>query len=52
MKVKSKALKEERLFNLLNGKQIGELAEACRKSKTFIKKRSYKCVLSYIDECF
>lgn len=51
MKAKGKALREERLFNCLTGKQIGELAEACRRSKTFLKKRSYKWVLSYIDEC-
>jgi len=51
MKAKGKALKEERLFNCLTGKQIGELAEACRRSKTFLKKRSYKWVLSYTDEC-
>ena len=51
MKVKGKALIEERLFNCLTGKQIGELAEACLRSKTFLKKRSYKLVLSDIDEC-
>lgn len=50
MKAKKKALKEERLFNFFTSAEIKELAILCNVSKSYIKKRSYKWILTRIDD--